>query len=70
MVIYKLLVRSVKQVVQVTSKSENVLTGSSMRNLSILQQEENGEGYSILVNRQVIETPKPDPDANSNLKCS
>lgn len=48
----RLLIHSIRQVVQVTD-NENILVlkGDQMRNIVVLEQEKNdGEGYSIVVN--------------------
>lgn len=49
---FRLLVKNAKQVVQVCSKGERILTGAGMKKLSILN-ESNKDGISIVINRLV-----------------
>ncbi|PIK37027.1 putative imidazolonepropionase [Apostichopus japonicus] len=48
---FRLLVKNAKQVVQVCSKGERILTGAGMKKLSILN-ESNKDGISIVINRE------------------
>ena len=52
---YKILIHSAKQLVQVVGDGTRVRTGSSMKDVDIL--EGNAAGYSILVDRYVEMLP-------------